>query len=61
MWKCPDDCVQVMTHTWQGWDLDTDGKVWQLACSTLAQYHCKKPDDPECNKEPFHQSPGPEP
>src|SRR4051812_15643384 len=46
-WKCPEDCIQVMTHTWQCWLLETDGATWQLACSTLAQYHCKKPDDPD--------------
>jgi hypothetical protein len=59
-WPCKDDCIQVMTHTWQCWFLETDGKTWKLACSTCAQYHCKKPDDPDRNRPPFKGSPGPE-
>jgi hypothetical protein len=61
-WKCPEDCVQVLTHVWDGWDLFKllPNKGFLLNCSVFGQYHCKKPDDPDRNKPPHKGSPGPE-
>jgi hypothetical protein len=61
-WKCPEDCVQVLTHVWHGWLLFKlkPNKGFLLNCSTFGQYHCKKPDDPDRNKPPHEGSPGPE-
>jgi hypothetical protein len=53
-WKCPDDCVQVMTHMWRGWTVVKNRKNGQLRfnCYTFAQFHCKKPGDPDIEKPP---------
>lgn len=58
-WKCPDDCVQVMTHIWHGWDVLKNTKTGKIVfnCNTFAQYHCKKPTDPDRNKDPRHANP----
>jgi hypothetical protein len=57
VWECPEDCVQVLTHLWKGWLLEVNGNVWQLVCSTNAQYHCKKPDDPDRSRPPIEGPP----
>jgi hypothetical protein len=59
-WTCPDDCIQVMTHRWRGWQLQTDGQAWQIWCWQFAQYHCKKPDDPARDAPPIEGPPKPE-
>jgi hypothetical protein len=53
-WKCKDDCVQVMTHIWQGWRVVRNVRTGQMKfnCVTFAQYHCKKPNDPDRDKPP---------
>jgi hypothetical protein len=59
---CASDCVPVMTHRWRGWDVVVNQNTGQikLNCYQFAQYHCKKPDDPDRNKPPYDGSPGPE-
>ncbi|MBI3998269.1 MAG: hypothetical protein HY355_04485 [Armatimonadetes bacterium] len=59
-WECPDDCVQVMTHLWRGWEAVQNVQNGQirLNCYTFAQYHCKKPDDPDRHKPPRPTDPG---
>ena len=54
LFECPGDCVLVQTHVWHGWDVVRHRKNRQLKlnCNTFAQYHCKKPDDPEREKPP---------
>ena len=61
-WRCPDDCVQVMTHRWRGYDLFRNVKTGQylLNCHRFAQYHCKKPDDPARDTPPLEEPPAPE-
>ena len=61
-WKCAEDCVQVMTHVWHGWDVFRNAKTGQLRfqCNTYAQYHCKKPDDPARDDPPQPTDPGPQ-
>src|SRR5436190_8368299 len=58
-WTCADDCVQVQTHVWHGWAVVQNVKNGQLKfnCETFAQYHCKKPDDPDRNKPPKQTDP----
>lgn len=53
-WECPEDCVQVMTHLWHGWMVVQNIQTGQLKfnCHTFAQYHCKKPNDPDRDKPP---------
>jgi hypothetical protein len=58
--KCADDCVQVMTHRWRGWYLQTNGQVWILSCCQFAQWHCKKPTDPARDAPPIEGPPKPE-
>ena len=60
LWNYTDDCVQVMTHIWHGWRVAQGIKTGQLVfnCHTFAQYHCKKPDDPDRNKPPRPTDPG---
>ena len=52
--KCADDCVQVMTHLWRGFTVVRNVNTGQIKfnCHTFAQYHCKKPDDPERYRPP---------
>ena len=61
-WKCPDDCVQVMTHIWHGWTIVRNRRTGQfkLNCHTFAQYHCKKPGDPAIDQEPEDGPPSPD-
>ena len=61
-WKCPDDCVQVMTHRWTGFDVFRNKKTGQflLNCSRFAQYHCKKPSDPARDAPPAEEPPPPD-
>lgn len=60
--KCPDDCVQVQTHIWHGWQVVRNQRKGQfrLNCTTFAQYHCKKPDDPAVHEKPQEGPPPPE-
>jgi hypothetical protein len=57
--KCADNCIQVMTHLWHGWTVMQNTKTGQILfnCETFAQYHCKKPDDPDVNKPPIPTDP----
>jgi len=59
-WECAEDCVQVMTNIWSGWDVVQNTKTGQIIfnCCTFAQYHCKKPNDPDRNKPPRATDPG---
>ncbi len=59
-WKCADDCVQVMTHRWHGWVVYQGIRTGQIVfnCDTFAQYHCKKPNDPDRDKLPKPSDPG---
>jgi hypothetical protein len=61
-WKCPDDCVQVMTHRWRGFDVLRNKKTGQflLNCHRFAQYHCKKPNDPARETPPVEEPPPPD-
>ena len=56
---CQKDCVQVMTHIWHGWMVVQNAKTGALIlnCDTFAQYHCKKPNDPDRNRPPRHTDP----
>lgn len=60
LWRCPDDCVQVMTHIWHGWTVVQNVQNGQILfnCHTFAQYHCKRPDDPDRNRPPRTTDPG---
>ena len=63
-WDCKEDCVQVMTHIWHGFSVVKSQITGQLRfnCNTFAQYHCKKPTDPERDKPPKPRHPDdPEP
>lgn len=59
VWKCADDCVQVMTHIWRGWMVVRHQRTGQLKlnCETFAQFHCKKPSDPDVEKPPVEGHP----
>lgn len=61
-WKCAEDCVQVMTHVWHGWTLVRSRwtGIYQLNCHTFAQYHCKRPDDPDVERPPARTPPPPD-
>jgi hypothetical protein len=52
-WPCPGKCVVVCIKVWRGWCV-MSGPLGQLQVnvSTLAQYHCKEPTDPDVNKPP---------
>jgi len=60
-WKCPDDCVQIMTHRWTGYTVVKNKKTGEhrLNCNRFAQYHCKKPDDPAKDDPPVEGPPPP--
>lgn len=62
VWRCPDDCVQVMTHRWRGYNVLKNKKTGQflLNCNRFAQYHCKKPDDPARDAPPVEGPPPPD-
>jgi hypothetical protein len=57
---CEDNCVSVMTHIWHGWVLlqDTVTGQFLLNNETFAQFHCKKPNDPDVEKPPKENDPG---
>jgi hypothetical protein len=57
---CKDNCVNVMTHIWHGWLLFQDTVTGQclLNNETFAQFHCKKPNDPDVEKPPKENDPG---
>ena len=58
-WKCPEDCVQVQTHVWHGFSVVQNQQNGQLRfnCNSYAQYHCKKPTDPDRDKPPKPRHP----
>lgn len=53
-WKCKDDCINVLTHVWHGWDVvqDQNNRQLKFNCNTFGQYHCKQPTDPDAEKPP---------
>lgn len=54
VFQCPEDCVLVKTRRWRGWmvvqNVNTGAII--LNCHSFAQYHCKKPGDPDREKPP---------
>jgi hypothetical protein len=52
----------VLTHKWNGYILFKNKKngKFLLNCSADAQYHCKKPNDPDRDKPPVEGPPPPD-
>lgn len=57
--ECVADCVNVMTHIWHGWNLFKNNATGRflLNVNTFAQFHCKKPNDPDVGKPPKKEHP----
>ncbi|MCA1605293.1 MAG: hypothetical protein LC775_07455 [Acidobacteria bacterium] len=60
VWPCKDQCINVMTHVWNGWFLLVDNQTGQflLNSHTYAQWHCKLSNDPDVEKPPKETDPG---
>jgi len=57
--ECVAGCVNVMTHIWHGWHLFKNNATgnFLLNSKTYAQFHCKKPNDPDVGKPPKKEHP----
>ncbi|MCZ2157535.1 MAG: hypothetical protein LC114_27185 [Bryobacterales bacterium] len=51
---CPEECVPVCTHRWNGWTIAFNLRTSQyvLNANTYAQYRCLMPGSPDLNKAP---------
>jgi hypothetical protein len=60
---CTGNCILVCTKVWRGWSVVQNRKTGavEMNISTLAQYHCKEPADPDAGKKPEGEELPPKP